>query len=309
MQIEYINVKERKLNLENISINGFSNLSQIYSFTTENISGYFDYLNFKDREVLTVAASGDQIINAFYMGAKKVIGFDVNFLALLYTELKLVAIQNLEYKNFLSFFMINEENDVNKNKYAFDYTIYKTLRKHLKTETANCWDIIYQNFEFEGYKLRNSNLFNNKYDKNSIKINSNPYLRDEKAYNNARKKIKDKVVKLINTDYRNIVKINLSDSVCCDIILMSNISDYIKNIYNEQSDYLQEYLKDIINIFKNKTNKVVCAYLYDIMNANYRSKIDNPIYRKEELNKLHIEYEEKSFKSVIPNCIDSVIII
>ena len=309
MFIKYMNDKERKFNIENIDIDNFSDLSQIYSFTTENISGYFDYIDFKDKDILTVAASGDHIINAFYKGAKAVIGFDINYLALIYTELKLVALQNLKYKDFIQFFVINEANDIDKNKKAFDYTIYKSLRKYLNQNTASCWNMIYQKFDYDGYKLRNSYIFNNKYDNNKVKISSNLYLKDEEVYNYVKENIKNKDITLINANYRSINLSNLPKSSNYDIILMSNISDYIKSIYNIKTNSLEEYTKEIINNFKSKTNKIVCAYLYDIQNTKYRSEIDNHIYRKEIFNKLHITYIEKSFKSVIDNCTDSVIII
>lgn len=309
MLIKYINEKERKLNIEDIDIDNFSDLSQIYSFTTENISGYFEYIDFKDKDILPVAASGDHIINAFYKGAKKVFGFDINYLALIYTELKLVALQNLEYKDFINFFMINEVNDINKNKLALDYITYKRLRKYLTKNTASCWDMIYQNFGYDGYELRNSYIFNNKYDNNKVKFSSNLYLKDEIAYNCAKENIKYKDIILINANYRNINLSNLPNSANYDIILMSNISDYIKSIYNVKTNYLEEYMKEIINNFKSKTNKIVCAYLYDIQNTKYRSEIDNQIFRKEVFNKLQMTYIEKNFKSVIDNCIDSVIII
>ena len=85
--------------------------------------------------------------------------------------------------------------------------------------------------------------------------------------------------------------------------------DYIKDLYSEKSNYLEDYIKDIIQNFKNKNNQIVCAYLYDIQNTKYRSEIDNPMFRKEIFNKLNITYIEKNFKSVINNCTDSVIII
>lgn len=309
MFIKYMNEKERKLNIENVDIDNFSDLSQIYSFTTENISGYFEYIDFKDKDILTVVASGDHIINAFYKGAKTVVGFDINYLALIYTELKLVALQNLNYQEFIQFFMINEENDIDKNKSTFDYITYKSLRKYLNSNTASCWDIIYQNFGYDGYKLRNSYIFNNKYDNNKVKFNSNLYLKDVIDFNCAKENIKDKNITLINANYRNINFSNLPNSANYDIILMSNISDYIKSIYNVEKNYLEEYMKEIVNNFKSKTNKIVCSYLYDIQNTKYRSEIDNPIFRKEVFDKLQMTYIEKNFKSVIDNCIDSVIII
>lgn len=309
MLIKYLDEKERNIDIKDIDIENFSDLSQIYSFTTENISGYFEYLDFKDKDILTVVASGDHIINAFYKGAKKVVGFDINYLALIYTELKLVALQNLEYQDFMRFFMINETNDIDKNKRVFDYITYKSLRKYLTKNTASYWDMIYKNFGCDGYKLRNSYIFNNKYDNNKVKFSSNLYLKNEIAYNHAKENIKNKDITLINANYRSINLSNLPKSANYDIILMSNISDYIKNIYNMETNYLEEYMKEIINNFKSKTNKIVCSYLYDIQNTKYRSEIDNPIFRKEVFDKLQMTYIEKNFKSVIDNCIDSVIII
>ena len=310
MIIKYINEKEQKLNLKEIDINNFNSLSQIYSFTTENIAGYFEYLDFTNKNILTVAASGDHIINAFYKGAKQVYGFDINYLALIFTELKLVALRNLQYKEFLKFFMINEENDIEKNKNALDYGLYKNkLRKDLSKSVAESWDTIYQNFNNNGYDLRNSYIFNNKYDNNNVKSNSNPYLKSELEYNIAKERIDEKEIILINSNYKDINCHDLPNLANCDIILMSNISDYIKYIYKKKANYLEEYIREIIQNFKNETNKIVCAYLYNIQNTKYRSEIDNPIFRKNIFNKLDITYIEKNFLSVIDNCTDSVIII
>lgn len=310
MIIKYINEKEQKLNLKEIDINNFNSLSQIYSFTTENIAGYFEYLDFTNKNILTVAASGDHIINAFYKGAKQVYGFDINYLALIFTELKLVALRNLRYKEFLQFFMINEENDIEKNKNVLDYRVYiNKLRKDLSKSVAESWDTIYQNFNNNGYDLRNSYIFNNKYDNNNVKSNSNLYLKSELEYNIAKERIDEKEIILINSNYKDINCYNLPNLANCDIILMSNISDYIKDIYKKKANYLEEYIREIIQNFNNETNKIVCAYLYDIQNTKYRSEIDNPIFRENIFNKLDITYIEKNFKSVIDNCTDSVIII
>ena len=310
MIIKYINEEKQKLNLKEVDINNFNRLSQIYSFTTENIAGYFEYLDFTNKNILTVVASGDHIINAFYKGAKQVYGFDINYLALIFTELKLVALRNLQYKEFLHFFMINEENDIEKNKNALDYAVYiNKLRKDLSKSVAENWDMLYQNFNNNGYDLRNSYIFNNKYDNNNIKLKSNLYLKSELDYNIAKENIKQKEIILINANYKDLNRNDLPILANCNIILMSNISDYIKNIYNKKENYLENYIKDITQNLKNETNIIVCAYLYNIQNTKYRTEIDNPLFRKKIFSKLNITYMEKNFKSVINNCIDSVIII
>ncbi len=308
MNIKYEN--EIKVNLEDFDIEKFNKLSKIYSFTTENISGYFETLNFLNKNVLTVAASGDHIINAIYCGAKNVIGFDVNYLALVFTELKLIALEKLEYNEFLEFFLINEKNDIEKNKKALSYEIYfNKLRQSLSNNGKENLDILYKTFNNNGYELRNSYVFNNKYDNNYLKIFSNLYLKNETEYNKAKQKIKDKEIILINSGYKEINVNKLPKLESYDIILMSNISDYIKDIYSVKSNYLELYIKDIIHNFKFKNNKIVCAYLYNIKQEKYRSEIDNPLLRKKIFNKLDITFTEEEFTSVIKNCIDSVIII
>ena len=309
MNIKYINDKV-KINLDKIDTENFNNLSQIYSFTTENISGYFKRLEFSNRNVLTVAASGDHIINAIYCGAKKVVGFDVNYLALIFTELKLIAIQELEYIEFLEFFLINEKNDIDKNKNALSYqTYFNKLRTKLSDTGKENLDILYENFNNNGYELRNSYIFNNKYDNNSLKIFSNLYLKDEFEFKKTKKKIKNKEIFLINSNFKDIDLNKLPNIGSYDIILMSNISDYIKNIYDIETNYLEEYIKEIIYKFKKENNKIVCAYLYNIKQESYRSEIDNPLLRKKIFNKLDITFTEEKFTSVMKDCIDSVIII
>lgn len=309
MNIKYINDK-MKINLNKIDTENFNNLSQIYSFTTENISGYFKSLDFLNKNVLTVAASGDHIINAIYCGAKSIIGFDVNYLALVFSELKLIALEQLEYQEFLKFFLINEKNDIDKNKNALSYEIYfNRLRTKLSDNAKENLDILYEKFNNNGYELRNSYIFNNKYDNNSLKIFSNLYLKNEFEFQKAKEKIKDKEIFLINSNFKDIDLNKLPKNETYDIILMSNISDYIKKIYNMETNYLEKYIKEIIYNFKKENNKIVCAYLYNINQEKYRSEIDNPLLRKKIFNKLDITFTEEKFTSVIKNCIDCVIII
>lgn len=307
MNIKYTNPKQ--INLIDFNSEKFEKVSKIYSFTTENISGYFNCLDFKDKNILTVSASGDHIINAFYKGAGKVTGFDINYLALTFTELKLIALQEFDYKEFLEFFLINEIDDINKNLNTLNYKQYIKLRKSLTENSRKIFDDLYVEFDNNGYDLRNSYVFNNKYDNNSLKIESNLYLKNELEYNKAKEKIKDKEIILVNSSYSDINLNKLPNTESYDIILMSNISDYIKDIYKVNTGYLEKYIKEIIYNFKSPNNQIVCAYLYNIKQENYRSEIDNPILREKIFKKLNIKFTEENFKSVIKNCTDSIIII
>ena len=96
----------------------FHPYSKIYTFTTENISGYIDYFDFNNRSLLTVGSSGDQILNAYFNGAKDITLFDINEYAMYYVYLKIAAIMILNYEEFTLFFFKNYNNYFNKEMFS-----------------------------------------------------------------------------------------------------------------------------------------------------------------------------------------------
>lgn len=52
--------------------------SDVYPFTTEMISGYFDSIDSKDKDVMTAGSSLDQAYNAMLLGAKNITVYDIN---------------------------------------------------------------------------------------------------------------------------------------------------------------------------------------------------------------------------------------
>ena len=50
----------------------------IYLFTTENISGYINDMDLKDKSLLTLGSSLDQAYNALLLGASQIDVFDIN---------------------------------------------------------------------------------------------------------------------------------------------------------------------------------------------------------------------------------------
>lgn len=78
-------------------------LQSIYPFTTENISGYIDNFNLKDKSLLTVGSSGDQVINAILKGCKDTTLLDINPYTKLYYYLKAASIITLNLDGFMRF--------------------------------------------------------------------------------------------------------------------------------------------------------------------------------------------------------------
>lgn len=79
---------------------------KLYKFTTENISGYISEFSFKDRTLLTVGSSCDQVINANLYGCNDIIVVDLNGLAEYYFCLKKRQSYLLVIVILLSFFII-----------------------------------------------------------------------------------------------------------------------------------------------------------------------------------------------------------
>ena len=83
----------------------FGEYASVYIFTTESLSSYIDKLKVKNKDILTVTGSGDQLLNLALNGAKTVDNFDINKNAYYFVQLKLAALQSLNYDEFLNFFV------------------------------------------------------------------------------------------------------------------------------------------------------------------------------------------------------------
>lgn len=99
-------ILEKAKEMLNNNIN--SNLYyKVYSFATENINGYIDYFDLKNKSLLTVGSSGDQILNAYYKGCRDITLIDVNPFAKYYINLKIAGVISLTYQEFQEFFCKN----------------------------------------------------------------------------------------------------------------------------------------------------------------------------------------------------------
>ena len=66
----------------------FENYDRVYPFTNEAIKLYYKYFKL-DEKLLTVAASGDQLLHAILQGCKSATMFDINKLTKYYVNLKI----------------------------------------------------------------------------------------------------------------------------------------------------------------------------------------------------------------------------
>ncbi|GEM_PF-5975986 len=87
--------------------------SRAYMWTNEamcNLKDDFN-LNLKGRDMLVVTASGDPFPIFSYLGASTIVGFDSSHRASLWAELKLLAIDRLNYEGFEKFVGLNKDDE------------------------------------------------------------------------------------------------------------------------------------------------------------------------------------------------------
>lgn len=284
---------KRTLDLNDLSRKRFSKYSKMYIMTTENINGYYQYLCFQGKSVLTVTSSFDQALNAILYGARKVTTFDINKLSFYIANLKLAAVKSLTYDEFVEYFLGNN---------PFNYETYKKIMPFLNKKVRDYFNEIYKYYRYNGYAIKNSFLFHHGH-KNNLEDNS--YLLDDN-YNILKEKIKDTQVEFINCSILDLPKKLKKKRY--DLILLSNISDYAKSFF--EGNYLHKYfafIKNDITKLLNKDGLIQAAYIYDYgTDGEVRSDINIEAKRKKILTK---EFEIKKFKSTIKNLANDAIII
>jgi hypothetical protein len=270
--------------------------SPMYIYATEMVSSYYKNLGVKGKKILSIVGSGDQIIDAYYFGAKEVVGFDINQRAFFMLDLKFQAIKILSYREFLKFFGSNLDNG------TLDFTIYKKIRNKLSLKTSRFFDKIYQEFNNDGKKLFNSEYFRQRSMIKSSTVDINHYLKNEKEYVKCGMILQNKTIKFLELDVNDIIKTKeLKDKF--DIINLSNVLNYLTNNVEEGSVLrLAEATKKISQ--KIRKNGIFFYYSYSPYIYRSKGKIP-PAARKNTINAIkkinNFKVAFKIFKGVKPN--------
>lgn len=262
---------------------------EIYPFTTENIAGYIDNFDLKDKSLLTVGSSGDQVINAIMKGCKDITVLDMNHYIKYYYYLKIAGIISLEYEEFQNFFRyVNYPKRFNENINVFNIESFKKLKDILRIldyESYLLWDELFQNFRNTTIRTK---LFSNDEDTSKEINNNNTYMVNETSFNQT----KD-IVHKIKPNFVVGDVFEIKPTRKFDNIWLSNISSYhtIKKL---------KKLVDLLDLNLNKDGKMLIGYLY--YTSIYINNLENmlEIYSSEETLELFKEYEAKyiSFTSV-----------
>lgn len=250
--IEVKNYLEKNKALSNY----FRNYSRMYMMTTENLNGFFNHFSVEGKSILTVAGSGDQRLNSYILGAKDVTCFDINPLTELHLKLKDTAIKNIDLDKFISFFEIKNDN---KEYSSLDPRIFRMFKDYLDEDVYSFYNYVIN----ESIYLRSRDIYIDFINDISNQKRINNYL-DLDSYNNIRNIIRNKSIDFIES---NVIDLPCKlDGKKYDMILLSNISDYIHHIYND--NHMSKY-KELIDSLKNNLTEdgiMQVGYIYSYYN-------------------------------------------
>ncbi len=231
----------------------FNDYYHIYPFSTENIKGYINTFDFKNKSFFTVGSSGDHELNAINAGCKDITVLDICPFSREYLYLKAAAVYFMNPKKFFEFFSYrNYRLDMFKNNHAFMDTVFPKLLSNLKDMD---WDVYFfwnQLFKrYRGMRIRTRLFMRNEYNYKAIsKINN--YLDSSDNFAKLRKRL-DIIddIKFINGDIFDVSingtfdNINLSNVVTCyEIEKFMNLFWKMEALLNTDGKMLVGYLYD-----------------------------------------------------------------
>ena len=253
--------------------------SQLYPFTTENINGYIDLFDLKNKKLLTVGSSLDQVINASIKGCNDITAVDICPYTKFYFYLKKAAIMILSYDVFINFFCYDDfPVTFKKNKNVFNKESFEKLKQTLRLldyESYLFWDDLFQ--MFEPIKIRET-VFDADEDKYKVLRYMSLYLKDEETYNNT-KNIISRINPIFIID--DIFNAKLNNTY--DNIFLSNIGQYITP---EEMKVLIEKLDKNLN----EKGKMLICYLYKTKKDTKYNEDWAKVYDIKNNYKLYGEY-------------------
>ena len=225
--------KKRKAPLK-VTKQNFTKYGDIYAHTNENLKGYIP--NLSGKRVLTVSASGDQLLNIMGKGSLNIDTFDINSISPLFQNLKMYAIRYLPI----------EDSYVFLDKY--DKDLYFKFNGSLPKYEKEIFDYMYKNYSLEDICYY---LF---YPQFTINKNNNNYF-DKNVLKKIKLNLKHLEHKHFETEFYRLTNYIVNKY---DDIFLSNISHYSKN-----PTYFLNYIMDLYNHYLEENGSLYYAYIYN----------------------------------------------
>lgn len=188
----------------------WSVITRLYSHSTEITEDYLKDFDLKEKRIVTVGSSGDQVLTYAHLGSKDITLMDANPLTPFFVNLKIAALKTLTRQEFLNFF--NQNNDTFMN-----FRTYGKMRELLDETTKVFWDKLYDdNIQDKIFHIYS------RASESSIP----PYLVNDEVYKELKVKIDDVNINFYQSDLSTFHE-NMNGEY--DLIDLSNIYTYVKN--------------------------------------------------------------------------------
>ena len=228
----------------------YSEYSFMIGSTNENQEAIIKALDYKNKDILTLASSGEQYFSAKFAGSKNITLYDINKLSILYTYLKIGAIKKLNYEDFINFLIPYCSYD----KYLDKNTFLK-VSDYLPDDTSNYWYNILSKYsvkdlellilfprdckDFEYIKKGNPYYTRENYEilKKQIESENYPHFIASSIYD-INKLLNNKKFDVIDTS--NIIECILHDNWAFDCYSIETIPEWIKLVEKDLDALLKE---------------------------------------------------------------------
>ena len=249
----------------------------IYPMTTENIAGYIKYVN-NFSTVLTVAGSGDHLLNCIYHGANEITIFDINPITYYLIRLKM-AMLTRSRREFIDFFITeNADWEVYSPKFFAEGT-YLSVRPQLPTDVQKFWDTYYRWLKDNNTTPQKSELFRHIKFSRGVLLEANDYLATDAAYKATVNRMSLVKIKFLNCSLSDLSQsLEVSDKY--NTMLFSNLSDYARGAFgiSDGKAALDAY-NTFLNGIKEKHlvlgGQLFFAYIYEATSGPGWTAIDD----------------------------------
>ena len=258
---------------------GFNETSYIYRCTNENMKNktYMNLLS-NNENVLSVIGSGDQILNMFLLNSNNIDAFDISRFPGYFLKLKIAAIKEFSYEEYLSFFFDNRPFD----KKMFDRLMDSCEDKECKKFwTKVCGD--------KPRDVYYTQLFTDTRRSSMYAVKNNPYL-DRFYYDRLKNKIDKLNVNYINGD---ILDIASKFDKGFDLIYLSNICMYAREMFSDHIELnaFYKFRNFITNLNINPNGKVV-NYLHRYTLGCLSHEVSRRVFNIQGFNTYKVEKEK-----------------
>lgn len=249
----------RNLMLNPSSDMKFTGYDRGFWAASECIIGYLDKLQYNKSRALSVLSSGDHVFNLICDGVKEIDAFDINRLQYYVYFLKRAFILAFSYKQFLLATSTMSCTGFIEDKMCVVEAArpYLPLDVYLYYQELLEYALYHKDVNFSSLYFRGENFFV-----------CNNYLANKANYDKLRSVLKSANVNLHFDDVRKIPKLVSGEY---DIVLLSNIADYIEPFFlGGNIDDFKNYIADFMNI--TNPEGVVINYLFSLIDGTLVGK-------------------------------------